>query len=135
MSLANAPSLTVAALAVGTGGALGALCRWQLGVWLSPTGPQPQIATGMLLANWLGAFLIGLLIGFFERVPDLSELWRLALITGFLGALTTFSSFSAEVMAMLQQQRYGLALASSALHLLGSLALTAAGLALLRPGS
>jgi CrcB protein len=133
--MSSAPSLWMAAFAVGTGGAVGALCRWQLGVWLSPTGPQPQIATGMLLANWIGAFLMGLLIGWFERMPELSELWRLALITGFLGALTTFSSFSAEVIQMLQQQRYGLALASSALHLLGSLSLTAAGLALLRPGA
>ncbi len=120
------------AFAVGLGGALGALSRWQLGVWLNPNGPNAQLAIGTLLANWLGALLIGLLIGWFERMPALSDVWRLALITGFLGALTTFSSFSAEVIQMLNQQRYGLALVTGALHLLGSLFLTALGLAWIR---
>jgi CrcB protein len=64
----------------------------------------------------------------FQAMPDLDPVWRLALVTGFLGALTTFSSFSAEVVGMLGQQRYTLALGTAALHLFGSLILTAAGI-------
>ena len=71
---------------------------------------------------------MGVCVGAFEAWPDLDPTWRLALVTGFLGALTTFSSFSAEVVGMLQAQRYALALATAAVHLCGSLLLTAAGL-------
>ena len=67
-------------------------------------------------------------MGVFQQLPQLDPVWRLALVTGFLGALTTFSSFSAEVVAMLQQSRYALALGTTAVHLLGSLSLTVLGL-------
>jgi CrcB protein len=83
---------------------------------------------GTLAANLLGGYLVGVCVAFFQTLPDLDPLWRLALVTGFLGALTTFSSFSAEVVTMLGQQRYALALGTAAVHLLGSLTLTVAGI-------
>lgn len=115
----------LAVFAVCAGACLGALSRWSLALWLNAQGPMPL---GTLAANLIGGYLVGLSIGWIDATPGLSPLWRLALVTGFLGALTTFSSFSAEVVLMLQQQRYGLALATAGMHLLGSLALTAAGL-------
>ena len=110
--------------AICLGASAGALARWQLGLWLN----QPQIALGTLAANWIGGYLIGVGIAIFEAWPALNPTWRLALITGFLGALTTFSTFSAEVVQMLLQQRYTQALITSSLHLVGSLALTVAGM-------
>ena len=79
-------------------------------------------------ANLIGGYLIGVCVALFEHLPELDPAWRLALVTGFLGALTTFSSFSAEVVAMLMQSRYAMALGTAAMHLLGSLALTVAGI-------
>ena len=113
-----------AVIAICLGASAGALARWQLGLWLN----QPQIALGTLAANWIGGYLIGVGIAIFEAWPALNPTWRLALITGFLGALTTFSTFSAEVVQMLLQQRYTQALITSSLHLVGSLALTVAGM-------
>ena len=113
-----------AVIAICLGASAGALVRWQLGLWLN----QPQIALGTLAANWIGGYLIGVGIAIFEAWPALNPTWRLALITGFLGALTTFSTFSAEVVQMLLQQRYTQALITSSLHLVGSLALTVAGM-------
>ena len=81
-----------------------------------------------MAANLLGGYLVGLVIAIFQAAPQLDPIWRLALVTGFLGALTTFSSFSAEVVGMLGQQRYLLAFGTAALHLFGSLLLTAAGM-------
>jgi len=107
------------------GASLGALARWRLGVWLSTGAILPW---GTLAANLVGGYLIGVLVGVFQAMPQLDPVWRLALITGFLGALTTFSSFSVEVVGLLQQQRYLMALGWSALHLLGSLLMTGAGL-------
>ena len=83
---------------------------------------------GTLAANLIGGYLVGCCVAFFQAQPDLDPAWRLLLVTGFLGALTTFSSFSAEVVAMLSQGRLGLALATSALHLIGSLLMTLVGL-------
>ena len=83
---------------------------------------------GTLAANLIGGYLVGMAVALFQAMPELDPAWRLALITGFLGALTTFSSFSAEVVAMLGQGRYALALGTAALHLLGSLLLTIAGM-------
>jgi CrcB protein len=83
---------------------------------------------GTLAANLIGGYLVGVCVAVFQALPSLDPLWRLALVTGFLGALTTFSSFSAEVVAMLGQQRYALALGTAMLHLFGSLALTVAGI-------
>ncbi len=108
-------------VAVCIGASLGALMRWRMGVWLSPGGLIPW---GTLAVNLCGGYLIGIAVA----LPQLDPLWRLALVTGFLGALTTFSTFSAEVVGMLMQQRYLTALGTSALHLFGSLLLTAAGI-------
>jgi len=115
--------LAVAAICVGA--SLGALARWGLDLWLNPVALLPL---GTLTANLVGGYLVGICVAVFAALPQLDPVWRLALVTGFLGALTTFSSFSAEVVAMLMQQRYGLALATAALHLLGSLLLTLAGI-------
>lgn len=115
-----------AVLAICFGACLGALARWQLGLWLSHGGAL--IPWGTLAANLIGGYLVGVCVGIFQQLPELDPLWRLTLVTGFLGALTTFSSFSAEVVTMLQQARYVLALGTASLHLLGSLALTVLGL-------
>ena len=108
---------------------MGALLRWQLGVWL-PAGAVAGTAMppGTLAANLIGGYLVGVCVAVFQAMPDLDPAWRLAIITGFLGGLTTFSSFSSEVVQMLLQQRYALALGTTALHLFGSLLLTFAGL-------
>lgn len=116
-------------LAICMGACVGALARWQLGLWLNPvTTAGTLLPWGTLAANLIGGYLIGVCVAVFQALPQLDPVWRLALVTGFLGALTTFSSFSAEVVAMLGQQRYALALGTAALHLLGSLLLTIAGL-------
>lgn len=111
--------------AICLGASIGALARWGLGLWLSPGAVIPY---GTLAANLIGGYLIGLAVAVFQAMPQLDPVWRLALVTGFLGALTTFSSFSAEVVNMLGQQRYALALGTAALHLFGSLLLTVAGI-------
>ena len=119
----------VAAGAVGLGAALGALLRWQLGAVLN--GLTPAIPAGTLAANLIGGYGIGLAMAFFAQRPDLPPEWRLFVVTGLLGGLTTFSTFSAEVMTLLQQGRWVLAAGAAALHLGGSLLATAAGLATL----
>lgn len=115
----------ISVFAICIGASIGALARWGLGLWLSPAAALPW---GTLAANLIGGYLVGICVAVFHALPELDPAWRLALVTGFLGALTTFSSFSAEVVAMLGQQRYGLAMGSAALHLFGSLALTLAGI-------
>jgi CrcB protein len=118
-----------AVLAICLGASAGALARWQLGLWLHPLGTTASsLHMGTLAANLIGGYLVGICVAVFQAQPQLDPVWRLALVTGFLGALTTFSSFSAEVVAMLSQQRYALALGTAALHLLGSLLLTLAGM-------
>ena len=112
-------------IAICVGASIGALSRWGLGLWLSPGGLLPW---GTLAANLIGGYLIGVCVAVFQSMPQIDPVWRLALVTGFLGALTTFSSFSAEVVAMLQQQRYTVALGTAALHLFGSLLMTMAGI-------
>ena len=112
-------------IAICLGASIGALARWGLGLWLSPGGVIPW---GTLAANLIGGYLVGVCVAVFQALPQLDPVWRLALVTGFLGALTTFSSFSAEVVNMLGQQRYALALGTAALHLFGSLLLTVAGI-------
>jgi CrcB protein len=114
-----------AVLAICGGACVGALARWQLGLLLNTGGLLPW---GTVAANLGGGYLIGICVAVFQALPDLDPAWRLALVTGFLGALTTFSTFSAEVVDMLMQQRYALALGTAALHLLGSLLLTIAGI-------
>lgn len=113
-------------IAISLGASIGALARWQLGLWLNQG--HAVLPWGTLAANWTGAWLVGVAVVFFQSQTQLDPVWRLALITGFLGALTTFSTFSVEVVAMLQHARYGLALGTAGLHLLGSLALTLLGM-------
>ena len=115
--------LTVTAICVGA--SAGALARWGLGLWLTPGGVLPW---GTLAANLVGGYLIGVAIAAFQAMPQLDPVWRLLLITGFLGGLTTFSSFSAEVVEFLMAERYGLALLTAGLHVLGSLGMTMLGL-------
>ena len=112
-------------IAICIGACLGALARWGLGLWLNTGGWLPW---GTLAANLIGGYAIGVFMGVVQALPQLDPVWRLALVTGFLGALTTFSSFSAEVVAMLQASRYALALFTAVLHLAGSLILTVLGL-------
>jgi fluoride exporter len=112
-------------LAICIGACLGALSRWGLGLWLNPGAVMPY---GTLAANLIGGYLVGICVAVFQAMPQLDPTWRLLLVTGFLGALTTFSSFSAEVVGMLMQQRYALALGTATLHLIGSLLLTMAGI-------
>jgi CrcB protein len=116
-------------LAVGVGAALGAWLRWWLGERLNALAAIPL---GTLAANLVGGLLVGVAIGMFERLPDLSPEARLLIVTGFLGGLTTFSSFSAEVVAFFGRSQHGLAIATIGLHLVGSLALTAVGIAAVR---
>jgi CrcB protein len=116
-------------IAVCIGACAGALARWQLGLWLNPIAISGTVLPwGTLAANLIGGYLVGVCVAVFQAMPELDPTWRLLLVTGFLGALTTFSSFSAEVVAMLAQQRYGLALGTAGLHLLGSLGMTIAGI-------
>jgi CrcB protein len=117
-------------LAICLGACFGALARWQLGLWLNPTlsVAGTVMPLGTLAANLIGGYLVGICVAVFQAMPQLDPVWRLALVTGFLGALTTFSSFSAEVVSMLMQQRYALALLTAGVHLLGSLLLTVAGI-------
>ncbi|WP_077001778.1 fluoride efflux transporter CrcB [Variovorax sp. KK3] len=111
-------------LAICIGASLGALARWGLGLWLS----TPAFPWGTLASNLVGGYLIGIAVGVFQAMPQLDPVWRLLLITGFLGGLTTFSSFSAEVVTMLMMDRIALAFGTAALHVAGSLALTWLGI-------
>ena len=119
-----------AVIAICAGASLGALARWQLALWLN-TG-STWVPLGTLVANLAGGWLVGVLVGLFQALPHLDPAWRLALITGFLGALTTFSTFSAETVQLLQADRIGQALALAGMHLVGSLALTWVGLRMAR---
>ena len=115
-----------AVIAICIGACVCALARWQLGTWLNTQ--EALLPWGTLAANLIGGYLVGGCVAFFRAQPDLDPAWRLLLVTGFLGALTTFSSFSAEVVAMLSEGRIGLAMATAGLHLVGSLLMTLAGL-------
>ncbi|MBT2323422.1 fluoride efflux transporter CrcB [Variovorax paradoxus] len=112
-------------LAICAGASIGALCRWGLNLWLTSAGSLPL---GTLASNLIGGYLVGVVVATFQAMPQLDPVWRLLLITGFLGGLTTFSSFSAEVVAMLMQDRLALAFGTAALHVGGSLALTWLGI-------
>ena len=114
-------------LAVGGGAAIGAWLRWGLGLWLNSW--HSHIALGTLVANLGGGYLVGLAMGFFAAQTGLSPEWRLFVMTGFLGGLTTFSTFSVEAMLHLQRGDYLWALAHSGLHLAGSILFCAAGFA------
>ena len=113
-------------IAVGVGAALGAWLRWGLGLWFNPA--FPTLPVGTLTANLLGGYLIGLAIAFFTQHPGLPPEWRLLIITGFLGGLTTFSTFSAETVTLLMRGQYAWGMGIIAAHLGGSLAMTVLGI-------
>jgi fluoride exporter len=115
-------------LAVAAGAAVGGLLRWVVSLWLNTSGSG--LPLGTLAVNCLGGLLIGMLMVWFERVPD--EVLRLLLVTGFLGGLTTFSTFSGESLALLQRGAWGWALAHTLAHTLGSLGCAALGFGLMR---
>lgn len=116
---------SIAAIAVGA--ALGALLRWQLGAKLNSL--FPTIPPGTLVANLVGAYVIGLAIAFFATYPAISPEWRLLVVTGFCGGLTTFSTFSAEITVLLQQGQLLWAAGAVAGHVAGSVFMTLAGIA------
>ncbi|MEW5944488.1 MAG: fluoride efflux transporter CrcB [Pseudomonadota bacterium] len=113
-------------LAVGAGAAIGAWLRWWLGILLNPL--FPTLPLGTLAANIGGGYLMGLAMAIFANHPGLSPEVRLLLATGFLGGLTTFSTFSAETVALLLRQQWGWAAAIISAHVVGSLAATLAGI-------
>ena len=112
--------------AVMLGGSLGAALRWGLSATMNHRWSAMPLGTW--LANLLGGFLVGVAVAWFSKHADMDPAWRLFVITGLLGGLTTFSSFSAEVVSMLQSERYQWALATVALHVLGSLLMTVVGI-------
>jgi len=116
--------------AVGLGSALGAWLRWGLSAWLNAR--LPKFPLGTLASNLIGGYLVGFAVAYFLVRHDLSPEWRLFVITGFLGGLTTFSTFSAEVTEHLMRGDYVAGIALAAFHLVGSLLLTAAGFATYR---
>lgn len=114
-----------ALLAIGVGAATGAWLRWGLSLWLNPS--YPVIPLGTLSANLVGGYLIGLAVAFFAQHPGLPPEWRLMLVTGFLGGLTTFSTFSAETFTLFARGQVMTGLAAIGLHVVGSLAMTGLG--------
>lgn len=114
-------------IAISIGASAGAIMRWLLGLALNHL--VPNIPLGTLVANLAGGYLIGLALALFVHFPEVSTQWRLFIITGFLGGLTTFSAFSAEVVTVLQQGRLLLAASIIGLHVGGSLLMTILGLA------
>lgn len=116
-------ALDLAAIAVGA--VAGAWLRWALALWLNPV--HRHMPLGTWAANLLGGLLIGAALAWFARHPGLDSAWRLACVTGFLGALTTFSAYSAESLALLHDGRYGWALLHTGGHVLGCLVAAAAG--------
>jgi len=112
---------------ISLGASLGALLRWRFGLKLNPY--FPTIPPGTLAANLLGAYIIGIAIAFFATYPAVAPEWRLLVITGFCGGLTTFSTFCAELVALLREGRVGWACGAIAIHTGGSVLVTFAGVA------
>jgi fluoride exporter len=119
------PTLT-SFIAIGLGAALGAWSRWGLTLWLNAR--HPHFPLGTYAANAVGGFLIGFAIAYLAKYPELSPSWRLFIITGFLGGLTTFSTYSAEVVTLIERGQIGWALGVGGAHLATSLLLTGLGL-------
>jgi CrcB protein len=117
-------------LAVGFGAFAGAVARWLLGIALNPI--LPALPLGTLASNLIGGLIMGLALGFFAHYDALPLAWRLAIVTGFLGGLTTFSTFSGETVTLFLRHEYGWTAAIIAAHLFGSLLLTLAGIGLAR---
>jgi fluoride exporter len=115
-------------LAISLGAALGALLRWQLGMRLNSL--FPEVPPGTLAANLVGGFIVGWAVAYFAQAPGLAPEWRLAIITGFCGGLTTFSTFSAEVVTLLNEGRLAWAAGAVTVHVVGSLVATIAGMAI-----
>jgi CrcB protein len=124
MYKADAMWRSIAAISVGS--SLGALLRWWLGARLN--AHFPPIPPGTLAANLIGGYVVGVAVAFFATYTAVAPEWRLLVITGFCGGLTTFSTFSAELVTLLQQGRATWALAAAAAHLFGSLLMTLAGI-------
>ncbi|WP_041958901.1 fluoride efflux transporter CrcB [Sulfurospirillum arsenophilum] len=123
-------------LAIFSGAGFGALLRWSLGTKLNSI--YPSIPLGTLSANLIGGYLIGLFIAFFASNTALAPEWRLFIITGFLGGLTTFSTFSAEIVTLIQEGRLSMSIVAVLLHVMGSIMMTLFGIAsytLLQKGS
>ena len=123
--------MTAAAfVAVGFGAALGAWLRWMLSTWFNPV--VPALPLGTLASNLVGGYLVGVAVAYFAANVSLAPEWRLFCITGFLGGLTTFSTFSAESVQLLMGAQYVAAFLHTAAHLFGSLAATILGFATYR---
>jgi fluoride exporter len=120
------PAMWKAIVAISVGASLGALLRWWLGTTLNPQ--FPAIPPGTLAANLIGGYVVGMAMAFFATYTAVAPEWRLLVITGFCGGLTTFSTFSAELVTLMQQGRTAWALAAAAAHLLGSVVMTFAGI-------
>ena len=116
-----------AVIAISAGASAGALLRWWLSLRLNAV--VAALPLGTLLANLLGGYLVGMAIAYFAAAPGLSPQWRLFIITGFCGGLTTFSTFSGEVVLLFQQGRTMWAFGTMAAHLAGSILMTFAGIA------
>lgn len=112
-------------LAIALGAAIGALLRWYLGLKLNSL--MPNVPPGTLAANLIGGYIIGVAVAYFASAQGIAPEWRLLIITGFCGGLTTFSTFSAETFSLLQTGRVAWALGEIAVHVVGSLLATAAG--------
>ena len=125
----DGPLFTVLA-AIAVGAVLGAWLRWALSYWLNPR--LVHLPLGTLVANLVGGYLIGVAVAVFAAHPAIGPAWRLVIITGFLGGLTTFSTFSAESVALLQAQQWQAAAVHTVLHVAGSLLATLAGIATVR---
>jgi len=122
--------LLAALAAVAVGAVLGAWLRWGLSYWLNPR--LEHLPLGTLTANLVGGYLVGIAVAVFAAHPALPPFWRLLIVTGFLGGLTTFSTFSAENVALLGSGAWGGAFLHAGLHLFGSLVATGAGIASVR---
>jgi CrcB protein len=122
--------MAISICAIGVGAALGALLRWYFATRLNAS--FPQLPPGTLAANILGAYLIGVAMAVFLAFPALSPEWRLLTVTGFLGGLTTFSTFSAEVVTALLEGRSVWALSTVATHVIGSVVMTLCGVGTVR---
>ncbi|HWK55143.1 MAG TPA: fluoride efflux transporter CrcB [Hyphomicrobiales bacterium] len=114
-------------LAIAVGSVLGGLLRWGLGLRLNSL--LPNLPPGTLAANLIAGYLVGLAVAYFAQAPNLSPEWRLLVITGFCGGLSTFSTFSAEIASLLQRGLYSLAMGAIAVHVMGSVVMTFAGIA------
>jgi CrcB protein len=120
----------ISMFAVGFGAFAGSVLRWLLGLALNPI--VPYLPLGTLASNLIGGLIMGLAMGLFAHYETLPIAWRLAITTGFLGGLTTFSTFSAETVILFLRQQYGWTALIIAAHLFGSLAMTLAGIGLVR---